>query len=198
MYTKIKTYNENVLVPRNLEGRQDKLRQETIKILSQEIINGNFEFQKWMLDISNELVKVRAINGNLDCSYMDLTELPRWFENIEIVTGSMFINNNKLKTLQNCPHTVNKNFYCYNNNLVNLEGSPRIIGMDFNCNSNDLTSLKGAPDEIGNRFNCKNNKLTSLEHGPKLVKGNYYCSNNLVRNLSPSEDCVILGYLYNK
>ncbi len=198
MYTKLKTYRENILVPRNLEGRQDKLKQEKIKLLGQEIINGDFDLEKWMLDIPNELIKVRAVNGTLCCSYMNLTKLPEWFGNIEVVTGSLFIDSNKLTTLENCPPTVHKSFYCHNNNLVNLEGSPRIIEMDFNCFNNELTSLKGAPDEIGGRFNCKNNKLKSLKYGPKLVKGNYYCSNNLVRNLMPDNDCKIIGYLYNK
>lgn len=39
MITKLKTYKENILVPRNLEGRLDKLKQKTIKLLSKETIN---------------------------------------------------------------------------------------------------------------------------------------------------------------
>jgi len=94
----------------------------------------------------------KTIQGHIDLSYQNLTELPD-LSNI-VVTGK---------------------FYCHNNNLTSLYGAPKSVGGNFHCHNNNLTTLQGAPQSVGGGFHCYNNKLTTLQGAPKSVEGNFYC-----------------------
>ena len=76
------------------------------------------------------------VNGDVDLSRFELTELPLRFNK---VTG---------------------NFHCGYNNLTSLKGSPRWVGGYFICSRNELTSLEFSPDYVGGWFGCGMNKLT--------------------------------------
>ena len=104
----------SILVPRNIEGRQDKLKQDAIKLLSQETINGEFTLEKYMLDIPENLIKVKTINGVFHCNGLDLTEFPGWFEKLTI-NGAFNCYNNKLTSLKGCPQTIKGSFYSNRN-----------------------------------------------------------------------------------
>lgn len=194
MYTKLKTYNENILVPRNIEGRQNKLKQEAIKLLSQETINGNFELEEWMLDISIDLIKIKTINGYLNCAGLNLTKLPKWFAQLT-VNGQFSCPYNKLETLENFPLFIKDGIWVNNNQLTSLKGCQSTVTF-FNCSNNQLTSLEGCPQTVNASFNCSNNQLTSLQYGPKIVNGNYMCYDNKVK-LDRPENCKIKGYFDN-
>ena len=73
----------------------------------------------------------KTIQGHIDLSYQNLTELPD-LSNI-VVTGK---------------------FYCHNNNLTSLYGAPKSVGGNFHCHNNNLTTLQGAPQSVGGRFSC--------------------------------------------
>jgi hypothetical protein len=110
------------------------------------------------------------VDGNVDLSFKDLTELPLTFNRI---TG---------------------NFSCSCNNLTSLKGSPRWIGCHFTCSNNPLTSLEFSPDYVGGYFNCSRNRLPSLEFSPDYIGGFFDCEyNNLTNNYCDSE---IGGYFY--
>ena len=166
------------LKPHNLAGRQQELREQMRKRLGQEILNGDLKVEPWMLDLDPSRVKVRKIDGNLDCRFLGLTSLPPWFQSIEEVTGSFWCDNNKLTSLEGGPQTVGRLFWCDKNRLTSLKGSPQTVGESFYCDNNRLTSLEGGPQTIGWSFDCHSNKLTSLQGLPKEIGVNLWCYNN--------------------
>ena len=177
MITSIKAFKE-VFKPYNLASRQQELREQTIKMLGQEILNGDLIVEPWMIDLDPSRVKVRKIVGNLECSELGLTSLPAWFQSIEKVTGSFDCRNNKLTSLESSPQTVGGSFWCDNNQLTSLEGSPQTVGRSFLCYNNKLTSLEGGPQTIGWSFYCHSNKLTSLQGLPKEISGDLWFFSN--------------------
>lgn len=154
MITKLKTYKENILVPRNINGRGEKLKQETIKLLSQETIDGGFELELYMLDIPDNLVKVKVINGDFLAQEMDLEQIPTWCQQIKI----------------------KGDFYCNGNKLTSLEGCPYYIGGTFDCTYNNLTSLKYGPKYVGGEYYCWHNYDAIKLEKPKdcVIKGGFY------------------------
>ena len=89
------------------------------------------------------------VDGNVDLSFKDLTELPLTFNRI---TG---------------------NFNCGYNRLTSLKGSPRWVGCHFTCSNNPLTSLEFSPDYVGGYFNCDDNKLTD-NYCDSEIGGGFY------------------------
>ena len=150
--------NENLLVPRNLEGRKEKLKQLNIKLLSQEVINGYLDLDESFMDIDPKFVKLKKVNGNVRLSGRQWTEIPEWLKDVEI-EGTFYCSFNKLTTLKNCPQKIGGNFWCTFNKLTSLEGCPKTIGGLFICSDNQLESLEGCPEYIGEYFDCHNNKI---------------------------------------
>lgn len=141
---------ESVLVPRNLEGRKEKLRQMNIQLLSQEVIEGNLTIDETFENIPLELIKVKEINGNVS-SMIKKGYIPSWLKNVKVY----------------------KSFNCSHNNLTSLENCPQYVGGYFICNHNQLTSLEGCPKYIGGDFYCNNNaEKLKLPEGVKL-KGKF-------------------------
>ena len=123
----------NILIPRNIEGRQEKLKQKWYKMFTtQEVIDGNIDI-KMDLDIDPSLVKTKKINGNV---YLrNITKIPQFFKNIEI-NGFFDCSHNKLTSLRGCPEIVHGNFSCSDNNLTSLEGCPKEVKGNFWCDHN--------------------------------------------------------------
>ena len=163
----------NLLVPRNLEGRKDKLKQLNIKILSQEVIDGNLILDQSFMNIDVKFVKLKNINGNVMLSGEQWIEIPEWLKDVEI-EGDFHCSYNKLTSLKNCPQNIKRSFICTFNSLKTLKGCPEKIGFNFNCSNNKLTSLYNCPKNIDGIFWCVNNKL-KLEL-PDIVKlrGSFY------------------------
>jgi len=169
--------NENLLVPRNLEGRKEKLKQINIKLLSQEVIDGELKLDESFMDIDPKFVKLKKVNGDVWLTGEQWTEIPAWLKDVE-VNGDFNCYNNKLTTLKNCPRKIGGDFGCSYNDLTSLEGSPDNINGSFQCYNNKLTSLQGCPEYIGGNFSCTSNELTTLEGCPENVGGDFYCQNN--------------------
>ena len=127
---------ENILVPRNLEGRKEKLKQMNTKLLSQEVIDGYLALDEFFMDIDVRFIKVKKVNGSVSLIGRQCTEIPAWLKDVEI-TGIFGCSMNKLTTLNNCPQK---------------------IGEDFSCSFNQLTSLEYCPKNIKRNFYCYNNK----------------------------------------
>jgi hypothetical protein len=149
--------NENLLVPRNIEGRKETLKQLNIKLLSQEVIDGDLILDESFMDIDPKFVKLKEVNGNIRLIGDQWTEIPEWLKDVEI-KGNFSCPSNKLTSLKNCPQKIEGSFYCYNNQLISLEGCPKNIEGNFWCHNNKLTSLKGCPDNIEGDFYCDDNK----------------------------------------
>lgn len=145
-----KQYNESILVPRNLEGRKDKLRQDRIKLLSQEVIEGYLEIDESFEGIGYQSVKVKEIRGNVDLT-INKGYIPTWLRNVKII-GYFYCSNNKLTSLDNCPYFVVGDFFCSNNKLTSLNECPKYTGGDFYCRKN-LVKLELPKDvKIKGRF----------------------------------------------
>ena len=177
MITSIKVFKE-VFKPYNLAGRQQELREQMYKTLGQSVLNGNLKVEPWMIDLDPSRVKVKKIDGDLNCRFLDLTSLPVWFQSIEEVTGWFDCRNNRLTSLEGGPQTVGGWFYCENNRLTSLERGPQTVGESFWCENNQLTSLEGGPQTVGESFRCDNNRLTSLQGLPKKIGVNLWCYRN--------------------
>jgi hypothetical protein len=122
MITKLKIFKENILIPRNLEGREQKFKQQQNRLFQQEIITGDITIDKdFYHDFTN--VKCKKIIGNVD---IEINKIPLWFKDIEI-DGSFYCAFNILTTLEGCPEIVNGNFRCNKNKLISLEYGPRIV-----------------------------------------------------------------------
>jgi hypothetical protein len=118
----------------------------------------------------------------LDLRMLDLKKLPVKFNK---VSESVYINKNKLTSLEGAPTSVGGNFYCYSNELTSLEGGPCRVADSFDCDNNKLTSLKGAPAEIGSNFSCVDNQITSLEGIHKQIKklnGKFIAPDNPIKS----------------
>jgi len=157
----------NLLVPRNIEGRKEKLKQMNIKLLSQEVIDGDLILDESFMDIDAKFVKLKKINGDLELTGGQWTEVPEWLKNVEI-EGFFDCSFNKLTTLKNCPQNIGNSLLCYNNELISLEGCPETVGGGFACSCDKLTSLEGCPKNIGANFICYGNNV-KLEL-PEYVK----------------------------
>ena len=125
----------SILVPRNIEGRKDKLNQINIKLLQQEVIDDELLVDESFKDIDPSLVKVKEINGDL--LLRDWTSIPTWFKNIK-VNGNFVCAHLKLTTLENCPKIINKGFSCSGNELTSLEGGPKYVGTNYWCSGNKV------------------------------------------------------------
>lgn len=196
MITKLKKYNENILVPRKLKDRQEKLKQETIKILQQEELDGDFELEDYMCDIDESLVKTKVIDGAVYMSEQNMSELPKWLKNIKV--GAIeFIENPNLKSLKNLPIEIDGDIHISQcRSLESLVGCPENVSGNFTCYYNKLNTLKGCPQIINGFFDCSSNNLSTLEYGPKIVRDIYICNNNS-KKLQYHKDCKICGNFIN-
>ena len=106
------------------------------------------------------------VDGGVDLSYMDLTEIPLKFNK---VSGSFYCHDNQLKSLVGGPKEVGRNFDCYNNHLTSLERSPIELGGSFYCYKNQLTSLEGYNGEYDKLYcNNKDGLILKLKRKQKL------------------------------
>lgn len=180
MITSIKEWkrlNENILIPRNIEGRKEKLRQDIIKLLSQEIIENDIDINSSFEGIPLELIKVKEINGDVSLD-LSINNIPEWLKDVKIY-GDFYCSYEKLSSLKNCPQYIESIFNCAFNDLKTLEHGPKYVGRTYNCSHNQLNSIKGCPENINVLFDCSFNNLLNLEGGLKNVNGNLSCYNNI-------------------
>jgi len=117
--------------------------------------------------ISDMPATFEVINGEVsvdgNCSWMSsykATKLPIKFSK---VTGSFFVNDQKIVTLVGSPETVGKTFGCSHNLITSLVGGPIEVGKNYYCDSNPhLVSLDGCPNTVGERFYCDWNENLPL------------------------------------
>lgn len=151
MVKRFKMLRKNILVPRNIEGRKEKLRQDRIRLLSHEVIEGDLDIDDTFEAVPEEFIKIKEIRGELNLP-VSTDYIPSWLKNIKIY----------------------KDFCCSGLGLISLENCPQYVGGDFYCNDNSLISLEGCPKYIGGDIWCyRNNKKLTLPEGVEL-KGKIY------------------------
>ena len=150
----------NLLIPRNIEGRKEKLKQMNIKLLSQEVINVNLFLDESFMDIDPKFVKLKKVNINVILS-RGWTEIPAWLKDVEILE-KFNCACNELVSLKNCPQNIGGLFNCAYNQLISLEGCPENVGGDFQCSGNKIelklpenVKLKGEFRNMDHSFNLK-------------------------------------------
>ena len=111
--------NENLLVPRNIKGRKEKLKQINIRLLSQEVIDGDLDLDESFMDIDPKFVMLKKVNGYVWLTEHNWTEIPEWLKDVEI-TGNFDCSINKLISLKNCPYKIGGSMWC-GDNLADLE-----------------------------------------------------------------------------
>jgi hypothetical protein len=134
MITKLKIFKENnILVPRNLEGRREKFIKQQSRLFQQEVITGYIDIDKdFYLDFTN--VKTKKIIGNV---WIEINKIPLWLKDIEI-NGHFFCDGAGLTTLEGCPQIVNDGFWCGGNYLTSLEHCPKYVDGNFYCYGNKV------------------------------------------------------------
>ena len=118
----INKYNlKEILKPYNLEERKEKYKKSIIKLLQQEIIEGDLYID---FDLGDIQIKTKVIKGDLKINNKDITKLPD-FSNT-IIKGNFHCSEcTSLKTLEGATQQC-KTFYCYNcTSLKTLEGAPQ-------------------------------------------------------------------------
>ncbi len=141
----------DILIPRNLEGRKEKLRQYNIELLSKEVIESYLIIDKTFEGIPDELIKVKEIRGYV---ILEIKKgyIPSWLKNVKIYGD----------------------FICSHNDLTSLENCPRYVTYHLHCNNNKLTSLEGCPKYIGGNIWCRNNAKKLKKPKCIRLKGNFY------------------------
>ena len=168
----INKYNlKEILKPAYLEERKEKYKKSFIKLLQQEIIEGDLTID---FDLSGILIKTKVIKGNLKIENKDITKLPD-FSNT-IIKGDFSCSNcTSLTSLKGAPQQCKK-FYCYNcTSLKTLEGSTRQCKI-FSCSyCTSLISLEGAPQKCEEFYFRECTSLISLKGAPQQCE-TFYCS----------------------
>lgn len=123
-----------------------------------------------------------VVNGNIDLSGKNLTQLPDLRP--VIIEGVFSCYGNKLTSLEGSPVIVREGFFCENNQLTTLEGAPSFVGGHFSCSYNKLISLRGAPEKVRGDFYCSYNQLKTFEGAPKMVGGRFAADKNPLKNKS--------------
>jgi hypothetical protein len=132
------------------------------------------------------------VNGNVNLSNYNLTELPLKFNK---VTGNFSCYRNKLSTFNGSPNYIGGNFYCSFNYLTNLIDCPNYIGGGFDCAHNNLTSLEGY-QEVGVNFVFIGNPIEDIIYlfGYDVKRYlDYQETYNFVR-----KDCKIVKHLFEE
>ncbi len=135
------------------------------------------------------LPKGFVVEGNLDFSFQELTELPDLSE--VIVKGNFECTHcPQLASLKGAPKEVGGYFSCIEcPQLTSLAGAPKKVRRYFKCNDcEQLASLEGAPKVVKGYFNCREcPQLTSLAGAPEEVGGSFYCDENIATKYGISE-----------
>ena len=135
------------------------------------VVNGDLDFSDQDITELPDLSTV-TVNGNFDCSFTQLTSLKG---SPQIVKGSFRCSSSPIISLEGMPQIIGKNFYCINTQITSLKGMPSIINGHFDCSGTKITTLKGGPQKVGGCFACVRTPLTSLEGGPQTVGEDFDC-----------------------
>ena len=144
---------------------------EKIKILCKTFDIKNYTINK---DLSID------VDGDVSLRYLNIIKLPLKFKS---VSGNFFIDNNKLKTLENCPIDIGGDFYAYKNNFESLKFFPKKIGGDIYISYNKIKNLEGLPDIVNGSLYVNRCSLTSLLGCPRIIEDIFSAANNSIKSI---------------
>lgn len=184
-----------------------------MKFIDENFLTRVSDIKAWLASVGiknydlqpNSVVNIR---GTLFLKDIPIEKLPVKFGK---VTGSVFMINLGLTTLEGFPYRVADNIVITHNKLTNLkgfieepakninlsynelkslEGCPSRIQGDLDISHNYLTDLEYAPTTSWQNFDCSNNRLTSLKGAPKWIGENFICNFNQLKNLAHAPENV--------
>ncbi|MDA3879818.1 MAG: hypothetical protein PF436_05460 [Prolixibacteraceae bacterium] len=127
---------ENILVPRNLDNRDEKHKQKIYKLLQQKVYNGDLDLSNLPFELE-DLGNLEKVNG-----YLDLDDTPiKSLGNLEKVTGSLWLENTLIKSLGNLKE-VNGNLDLSNIFITDL-GNLKEVGGKIYISKNQEGKIKG-------------------------------------------------------
>jgi hypothetical protein len=155
---------------------------------------GDFSIEYGMLEnLKNCPIKVVGLFQIYNCGLKSLEGMPE-----EIVSGSIYLSRNNLKTLEFFTQDTNNigALAINNNKLTSLNGlNISNINGSFNCSNNQLTSLESAPQTIWGGLFADGNPLTTTDGFPKFVAGDVYVSKNTLSKKQILEVCRVAGQI---
>ena len=77
----------------------------------------------------------KSIEGDVSLESLYLKDIPDILNGVA-VNGYLYLCNNKLSSLNNCPISVGGKFEVFKNKLTSLIGAPKVVGSDFDCYHN--------------------------------------------------------------
>lgn len=126
---------------------------------------------------------MKYIDGSVHINSLSLKEIPEILNGVH-VKGDFNVSFNVLKSLNNSPVKVDREFRCmYNKNLKSLVGGPKEV-RSLIANNCSLRNLDGIPNFIENSYfnngniDLSSNQLTSLVGLPTKVFGKLTIYNN--------------------
>ena len=129
------------------------------------------------------------VNHDIDFHGLKMDKLPFKFGHVK---GYFTINDSKLKTLENMPHTVTGNLNLKGNDFATLHGCPKLVGGSvFIGGCEKISSLEGISEQLGalNIRRCPN--LKSLHNIHKYIKKFEYTANVAAREAV--EGTIMIG-----
>ena len=156
---------ENILIPRRLEGRRELYVKKLKAMLQQKHIEGD----------------------------LDLSEVPEITDlgNVETIGGNLWLNNSKVASLGNLT-SVDGDLSLDNSNVTSL-GKLTSVDGDLSLSNSKVASL-GNLTSVGGFLSLTNSKLTSLGNLTS-VGGNLYLRNSKVTSLGNLKKVVGLIYI---
>ncbi len=143
-----------------MQNKDQRLLEEAYVLLNE------FNEDKWLDNLEDYTFHKDGtldVNGDVDLSEMNLTQLPFKFGK---VTGDFNCSYNELSSTENMPRIVGGSFYCYHNPITSLIGGPEEVGWDYSCSETLISSFDGIPQHL-RIFYCTNCKrLRSLKGLP--------------------------------
>jgi hypothetical protein len=151
---------ENIFIPRNIEARQIKAKQKTLKLLDQEIIEGDLDLSE--LNYITNLGNIKKVTGDLDLRNTKITSLPSGLE----VGGYLGLSNTPITSLPN-DLKVGGNLGLSNTPITNLPNNLKVGGSLYLIDT-PITSLP-SDLKVGGNLYLRN---TPIADNKKLLK--YY------------------------
>lgn len=177
--------HERTIISANAKKAMEDVERPKTKEVVREVLS--------ILDIDESRCTINPdltvdIEGNIDISNRNLVCIPVDFRK---VTGHFMCSNNKLRSLEGAPISVN-GFDCSHNNLSSLAYAPKEVRGPFLCSGNKaITSLEGCPDSVGGPFQCNDCSIKSLKGSPKNIGSFFDCSENNINSFIGAPEKVV-------
>lgn len=130
--------------------------------------------------------ELKVVNGYFICSNIETLKSLDGIQGIEFkqMFGGILCN---LSNIQALKEAKVSDIYLNNNKLESLEGCPETINGTLDVDDNPLKSFKGSPKIINGTFSIRRSTATDLENLPKKINKLIYTDSSLSEKYSKEE-----------